>query len=82
MGEAASEFGKHRDVINGVAEEIQTTKKEIGSMTVGLREELDEIKARLLSVSSTTGSGSPAAAASGELRSELDAMAAELVKLR
>ena len=65
-----------------MSEEAQATKKDISAMTIGLREELDEIKARLLSVSSTAGSGSSAAAASGELRSELDALASELVQLR
>ena len=82
VGEATSEFTKHRGVIDSVANEVQITTKDIATLTHGLREELDDIRAKLSIVSSTTDSGGPAAAFSSELRSELDGITAELVKLR
>ena len=82
MADAGSEFEKHKGVINKVADDVQTTKKDSMAMIVGHREEMDGIKATIQSLSSTASSGGPAAAASCELRLELDALASELVKLR
>ena len=82
VGEATSEFTKHRNVIDSIANEVQITKKDIATLTSGLREELDDIRAKLLIVSSATDSGGSAAAVSSELRSELDGITAEIVKLR
>ena len=82
VGEATSEFNKHRGVIDGIANEVLTTKKDIAVLTSGLREELDEIRAKLLTLGSATDSGGSAAAVGSELRSELDGITAELVKLR
>ena len=82
VGEATSEFNKHKGVIDGIANEVMTTKQDIAMLTSGLREELDDIKAKLLVVSSTTDSGGSATAVSSELRSELDGITAEIVKLR
>ena len=82
IGEATSEFTKHRGVIDGIANEVLTTKKDIAVLTSGLREELDAIRAKLLTLGSATDSVGSANAVSSELRSELDGITAELVKLR
>ena len=66
MADAGSEFEKHKAVINNVAGDVQTTKKDIVAMTTGLREELDAIKATIQTLGSSTDSGGSAAAARGE----------------
>ena len=78
MADAGSEFEKHKTVINAVAADVDTTKKEIVSMTTGLREELDAIRSSIQALGSSTDSGGSAAAARGEM----DGMRAELVNLR
>ena len=82
VADAASEFGKHRSVIEGVAQEVGRMQKDVTSMTTGLREELDQIKSQLGSVQATVASRGPAAARDSELWAEVEKLKGELQYLK
>ena len=82
VADAASEFGKHRAVIEGIATEVTNTQKSVTQMTTGLREELDQIRGQLGSLQATVASRGPTAARDGELKAELETLKAEIQSLK
>ena len=62
VGEAASEFGKHRAAIEQVAGEVRDAQKNITSMITGLRYELDQMRAQMGSLQTAVASRGSAAA--------------------
>ena len=71
VGNASSEFSRHREAIDKVASEVHGTQKNIATMTAGLCEELDLIRGQVSSLGKADGGGSPAAVGL-ELRQELE----------
>ena len=82
VADAASEFGKHKAVIEGIAAEVASTQKNVASMTTGLREELDQIRGQLGGLQATVASRGTAAARDSELQAELEKMKAEIQSLK
>merc|ERR1711893_410326 len=80
---AQSEFAKHREAIEGMGKYLQRQQENYTAMAVGLRAELDEIKAGVaaaqLNLSSGSGSSGPVSQA---MRAELDMLHAELTNLK
>ena len=82
VGEASSEFGKHRAAIESVATEVRDTQKNIASMTAGLRDELDDIRAQMGRLQTAVASGAGTTLGDSAMRTEMEVMKGEVQSLK
>ena len=81
VAEAGAEFTKHRAAIEQIARDMTDTQKNIQSMTTGLREELDLIRAQVGSLQTSTTS-QRTTSDDAALKAELMKMQAEIQNLK